>query len=100
MAKTRKFDISEHLGDNEIIAEYLDACMEEGGQELFLKALGDVMKAIGVTEVSKRAGIGSRSSAYRSFSESGRPEIGTVKAVLDAIGMRLSIVPKTQGHAT
>lgn len=100
MTKSRKFDISEHLGDDELIAEYLNACMEEGGQELFLKAIGEVMKAIGVTEVTKRAGIGSRSSAYRSFSESGRPEIGTVKAVLDAIGMRLSIVPKSQVHAS
>lgn len=98
MTKTRKFDISEHLTDEETMAEYLDACMEEGGQELFLKALGDVMKAIGVTEVTKRAGIASRSSAYKSFSESGRPELATVGAVLDAMGMRFSVVPKEPVH--
>ena len=95
MTKTRKFDISAHLTDEETRAEYLDACMEEGGQELFLKALGDVMKAFGVNEITKKAGIASRTSAYRSFSENGKPEIGTVRAVLDAMGMRLSVVPKS-----
>ena len=95
---TRKFDISEHLTDEESIAEYLDACMEEGGQELFLKGLGDAMKAIGITEITRKAGIASRTSAYRSFSENGNPEIGTVNAVLDAMGVRISIVPK-HGHA-
>lgn len=99
MTKTRKFDISEHLVDEDIMAEYLDACMEEGGQELFLKALGDVMKAIGVSEITKKAGIASRTSAYRSFSENGKPEIGTVGAVLDAMGMRLSVVSKKHAHA-
>lgn len=96
---TRKFDISEHLTDEVTIAEYLDACMEEGGQELFLKAVGDAMKAIGVAQVTKRAGIGSRTSAYRSFSENGNPEIGTVRAVLDAMGMRLAVVPKDHAEA-
>jgi probable addiction module antidote protein len=99
MTTTRKFDISEHLTDEETMAEYLDACMEEGGQELFLKALGDVMKAIGVSEVTRRAGIASRTSAYKSFSENGKPELGTVGAVLDAMGMRLSVVPKEHAHA-
>ncbi|WP_374601727.1 addiction module antidote protein [Arenimonas sp.] len=98
MTKTRKFDIGEHLTDEETMAEYLDACIEEGGQELFLKALGDVMKAIGVTEVTKKAGIASRSSAYKSFSENGKPELATVGAVLDAMGMRFSVVPKEPAH--
>ena len=95
---TRKFDISEHLTDEVSIAEYLDACMEEGGPELFLKALGDAMKAVGVADIIKRAGIASRTSAYRSFSENGNPEVGTVEAVLEAMGMRLSVVPR-RAHA-
>lgn len=99
MATTRKFDIGEHLTDEASMAEYLDACMEEGGQELFLKALGDVMKAIGVSGITKKAGIASRTSAYKSFSENGKPEIATVGAVLDAMGMRLSVVPKENARA-
>lgn len=99
MTKTRKFDISEHLTDEESMAEYLDACMEEGGQELFLKALGDVMKAMGVANITRKAGIASRTSAYKSFSENGNPELGKVGAVLDAMGMRLSVVPKEHAHA-
>lgn len=98
MTTTHKFEISEHLTDEESIVEYLDACIEDGGQELFLKALGDVMKAVGVSKVTKQAGIASRTSAYRSFSSSGNPGIVTVESVLETMGMRLSVVSK-EHHA-
>lgn len=99
MTKLKKFDIAEHLADAESIAGYLDACIEEGGQALFLKGLGDVIKAVGVSEVTRKAGIASRSSAYRSFAADGRPELRTVSAVLDSLGMRLAVVRKRRTRA-
>ena len=98
MTATRKFNITDHLDDEESIIEYLDACLEEGGQPLFLKALGDLIKAYGVTHITSAAGIGSRSSAYRSFSENGNPGIIVVASVLDTMGMRLSVVAKERHH--
>jgi probable addiction module antidote protein len=94
MATLKTFDITAHLSDPEGIAAYLDACMEEGGQELFLKALGDVIKAAGVSNVIRKAGIASRTSAYRSFSAAGKPEMRTVGTVLDTMGLRLAVVRK------
>jgi probable addiction module antidote protein len=98
MATLKKFDITAHLSDADGIAAYLDACMEEGGQELFLKALGDVIKAAGVSDVIRKAGIASRTSAYRSFSAAGKPEMRTVGAVLDTLGLRLAVVRKEASH--
>ena len=98
MTKTRKFVITDHLKDSRSIVGYLDACLEEGGQPLFLKALGEVIKAVGITKVTQAAGIASRTSAYRSFSPDGNPGIVTVDSVLDALGMRLSVVAKDQEH--
>lgn len=98
MAKLKQFDVTAHLSDAEGIAAYLDACMEEGGQELFLKALGDVIKAAGVSDVVRKAGIASRTSAYRSFSAAGKPELRTVGAVLDTLGLRLAVVRKDASH--
>ncbi len=97
---TRAFDISAHLHDQNAVAEYLDACLEEGGQELFLAGLGHVMKARGMRAMAERAGLASRTSAYRAFSENGNPEVNTVSAVLDALDLRLSVVPKEHAEAT
>ncbi len=98
MYTLKKFDIKLHLSDAEGIAAYLDACIEEGGQELFLKALGDVIKSAGVSDVIRKAGIASRTSAYRSFSAAGKPELRTVAAVLDTMGLRLAVLRKEPSH--
>lgn len=98
-AQVRKFDISEHLTTDETVAEYLDACMEEGGQDLFLKALGDAVKARGVQQVTKSAGISSRSSFYRSIEPDGNPQFSTIRSVLESMGMRLAVVRKDHAHA-
>lgn len=57
MANLQTFDISAHLQDLETVAAYLDACLEEGGQELFLAGLGHVMKSHGMSEIVARAGL-------------------------------------------
>ena len=100
MTTTGAFKMSDHLGSNEMIAEYLDACLEEGGTELFLAGIGHVMKARGMKGVAERAGLASRTSAYRSFSQGGNPEVSSLSAVLDALDLRLSVVPKHHAQAS
>jgi DNA-binding phage protein len=45
----RDFDPSEYLDDDEIIAEFLTAALEDPSAEIFLSAIGDVAKARGMT---------------------------------------------------
>jgi probable addiction module antidote protein len=40
-----RFDASNYLDSEEMIAEYLDAALEEGNSELYLSALRDVDNA-------------------------------------------------------
>ena len=75
MTALKKFNVVDHLENDEAIIGYLDACLEEGGPALFLKALGDLVKGVGLTRIASAAGIASRTSAYRSFSENGTPSI-------------------------
>lgn len=93
---TKPFEISQFLDSDNMIAEYLSACLEEGGQELFLEAIGDAIKAMGARKIVEKAGLGSRTSVYKSFSSSGNPELATIHAVLDSMGMQLAVVPKAQ----
>ena len=42
MAKFKPFDISAHLDNDEVIAEFLTAALEDPNQDVFLSAVGKV----------------------------------------------------------
>lgn len=88
--KLNKFDISAHLSTPEDIVGYLEASIEEGGLELFQKALGDVARAKGISEVSENTGI-TRMGLYKALSASGKPQLSTIDKVLSSLGLTLKI---------
>ncbi|KAA3452273.1 putative addiction module antidote protein [Mesorhizobium sp. SARCC-RB16n] len=94
---TSKWDAAEFL-DEEAIVAYLDAVMEEGDLHFLCKALGDVARSKGMTEVAKKTGM-SRESLYKALSEKGNPSLATVVSVLAAMGLRLSLVPREHERA-
>ena len=57
MAKTTttKYDVSEHLRTPEEMAAYLEACIEEakGDAAFIAKALGDIARAKGMSQVAR-----------------------------------------------
>jgi probable addiction module antidote protein len=77
--------------------EYLNAALEDdedGTEERFLIALNHVAKAHGMSSIAAKAGI-ARQAMYRALSESGNPEFSTLKNLLDAMGMKLSVEKKS-----
>ena len=91
-ARTRPFDITDHLNIPEEIAAYLDAILEEGDDKLLLVALRNVVKSKGFTTVAQGAGL-RRETLYQSFSEDGNPRLSTLSGVLGQLGLRLSVTP-------
>jgi probable addiction module antidote protein len=91
-----RFDAAEYLKNDEDMAQYLDACMEDdsGDGRLVRMALGDIARARGMTEVAKASGI-TREGLYRALSENGNPEFGTILKVFRALGIRLRFAPRT-----
>lgn len=83
--------------DAEAVA-YLDAALAENDREVFLLALRDVVEARvgGIAELAKRAGL-NRESLYRMLSGQGNPALESLDAVLDAVGLRLSISLRDAG---
>jgi probable addiction module antidote protein len=91
--KNYEADLVERLKDAEFAAEYLNASLEdadEGAQERFLMALRQVAKAHGMAAVSKKSGM-ARPAMYRALSETGNPELYSLKALLEAMGLRLAV---------
>ena len=57
MMKVANFDAAEYLDNEEVIAEYLNAALEDDNPNVFLTAVRDVAKARGMTELAKNAGL-------------------------------------------
>jgi probable addiction module antidote protein len=87
---TRPWDSAEHLKTDEDIAAYLDACLDEAGDDpaFIAQALGNVARARGMTQLAKDTGL-AREALYRALSPSGNPSFGTVLKVLRALGLKL-----------
>jgi probable addiction module antidote protein len=101
MVKTKSYkqDRLEKLKDTEEAVEYLKACLEETDMpELFLVALRDIAEArgIGMSQLAKDAHL-NRESLYKMLSKQGNPELGSVYAILDALGLKLTVEPKQAG---
>lgn len=96
---TSKFDVGKYLVDDATIETYLDDCFEEGGSQLFVKALGEVARARGMTEVAETAGL-TRASLYKSLGEGGNPALSTIEKVIDILGFRLAVVRKQEAAGT
>lgn len=88
--KTSKYDVSEHLRTPEEMAAYLDAWLDEAPEDAagIARALGDIARAKGMSQVAKDAGL-SRESLYRALSAEGNPSFATVLKVAKALGVRL-----------
>jgi probable addiction module antidote protein len=90
--KTTAYDVAEHLRTPEEMAAYLNAWLEEAPDDAagIARALGDIARAKGMSQVAKDAGL-SRESLYRALSEDGNPSFATVLKVANALGVRLHV---------
>ena len=97
MAKTSKidlapFDASDYLDNEETIAEYLSAALEDPDPDAFLVAVRDVAKARGIATVARQAGLG-RESLYKTLKHGAQPRFETVRKLVEALGVKLDIAP-------
>ena len=72
------------------MAAYLEASIEEadGDAAFIAKALGDIARAKGMSQVACDAGL-SRESLYKALSGDRNPSLGTVLKVVGALGLKL-----------
>ena len=90
------FDASDYLDNEETIAEYLAAALENPDQDAFLIAVRDVAKARGIANVAARAGLG-RESLYKTLQPGAKPRFDTVRRLLAALGVKLDVA-STKEH--
>ena len=88
--KTMPYDVAAQLRTPGEMAAYLDAWLEEAPDDAagIARALGDIARAKGMTQVAKDAGL-SRESLYRALSADGNPSFATILKVARALGLKL-----------
>ena len=92
MTRFALFDAADYLDDEETMAEYLTAALEDPNPDVFLAAVRDVARARGMTQLAKDTGLG-RESLYKTLAPGAKPRYDTVLKLLHALGVRLSAIP-------
>lgn len=97
MAKieTTAFDSADYLNSAEAIAAYLDVYLEDGTAEELREAMATVARSHGMSDLARRSGI-SRPGIYKALGQDGNPSFETVRALLGAMGLRLTVEPAEQ----
>jgi len=87
-------DLVRRLKDPEYAYEYLKAAIDEKDEpRIFMNALSHIAKAKGVREISAKTKL-NRESLYRLLSTGGNPTLTSLHAILDVLGLKLSVEPK------
>lgn len=83
----------ERLADAEFAAGYLRAAIEDGEPAALLVALRRVAEAQGgMAKLARETGL-TREALYRTLSKGGNPRLTSLRAILGASGLRLTVAP-------
>jgi probable addiction module antidote protein len=85
--------ISMFRDDPELAAEYLNQVLCDGSRDELLIAMRYLTGAFGgVAGIAQATRLNAR-TLYRTLSEQGNPELDTLTALLEAMGLRLAVAP-------
>ena len=96
-----RFDVAEHLRTPQEMAAYLEAAIEEAGDDasFISKALGDIARAKGMTQIARAAGL-SRESLYKALSGERSPGFDTILKVANALGIKFHAVAADESQSS
>ena len=92
MTKFAAFDAADYLSNEETIAEYISAALEDPNPDVFLTAVRDVARAHGMAQLAKDSGLG-RERLYKALTPGAKPRYDTMLKLLHALGVKLSASP-------
>lgn len=86
-----RFDAADYLTDLDAAAAYLEATMEENGDDpsAIAAALGAIARSRNLSELARRTGM-SREGLYKALSADGNPSFATIYKVATALGLKIS----------
>jgi probable addiction module antidote protein len=92
MRELKIFEASDYLNNDAEIAEFLSISLEDPNPDVFLRALQEVAKARGMSQLARDAGI-NRESLYKALAPGAKPRYDTVLKVMNALGVKITAQP-------
>lgn len=91
--ETTKWDVQDSLQTPEDCALYIQAALEEAGDDPAYMAavLGDVARSRGMAQTARAAGL-TREGLYKAVGPDGNPSYATMVKILRALGLRFCVV--------
>jgi probable addiction module antidote protein len=95
--KLSRWDTAEYLKTEQDIQAYLEAVLEEGGDDpaFILHALGVIARAKNMSQLAREAGL-SREGLYKALSNQGNPTLSTVTKIAKALGLQIKLETAAQ----
>lgn len=90
MSRTKAFNPVDFLESDEEIAAYLVEAYQDDDPNVFIIALGHVVKHKGLAEIAEAAGL-NRESLYKTFNGKVKPKWDTVHRLLKAMHIDLAV---------
>lgn len=92
--RLEKWDVQDALRTPEDCAAFLEAAIEEAGDDgaFIAEVLGQLARSRGMSQVARETGL-TREGLYKALAPEGNPSFGTVLKVLRALGLRVSVRP-------
>lgn len=92
--KFTRYDSAEYLKTEDDISAYIEACMDEGGEDpaFIAQALGVVARARNMSQLARDTGM-TREGLYKSLSGEGNPSFATVVKVARVLGFKVTLQP-------
>lgn len=90
--KFSRYDSADYLVDIEYAAAYLEAAVDEAGDDpaLIAQALGTIARSGNLSELARRVGM-SREGLYKALSADGNPSFATIVKVAKALGLKVQL---------
>ena len=83
-------NLKESLTNPSEAAEYINAALEDGSQEVLMMTLKDVADARGISKVARESNL-NRENLYRILSSKGNPKLTSLNAVLHSMGLKIAV---------
>jgi len=88
--KTTPFNPFDYMDSQDEINAFLRECLIDDDPNVFVSALGHLVKKHGVTNIAEVTGL-SRESLYKTFNGNTQPKWSTIFKVTNAIGLHLAV---------
>jgi probable addiction module antidote protein len=88
--KLHPYDSADLIETEEDVLTYLEIAMEGNDPKRIARALGTIARSHGMTEIARKTGLG-RQALYTALSENGNPTLETLTAVLNVLGLELTV---------